>query len=92
MDDVQQAIQNLRQDIAAAEERLRAEHGRVWADQRDEIQRHSKADDKRFEELTENVNRINTQLANWIGKADLLKWALTLGIPAIIGLLLRHGW
>lgn len=82
----QQDIDRLRQDI-----------GKGWADQRDRLTQHDADDKGEFRAVRSEIGLIREEVSSlrdivkeWTGALGISKWALGLGIPAIIGLLLTH--
>lgn len=71
-------------------DRLRDDFGKTWADMRDTIRRHDDSDTLRFGEIIEKVQTIEKLFAAWSGALGISKWALGLGIPSIVGLLITH--
>jgi hypothetical protein len=71
-------------------DRLREDIGRTWADIRDVHQRHEDNDERRFSDMTEKISRVEKLFAEWSGALGISKWALGLGIPSIVGLLITH--
>lgn len=81
-----QDIEYLRGDIGV----LRKGVDDLKADTRDRLNRHSDEDDHRFGMLTEKIQEVEKLFAEWTGALGIAKWALGLGIPAIVGLLATH--
>ncbi len=81
-----QDIEYLRADIGV----LRKTVDDAKADTRDRLNRHSDEDDRRFGLLNDKIQEVEKLFAEWTGALGIAKWALGLGIPAIVGLLVTH--
>lgn len=91
---LQEALRNLREDVAAAERRTMDAINR-HAD--DDIRRFELADrelNARFDSVTKAIESINRNLNQWTGSLQLLKWMGAICLPVIAGsavmLLIRH--
>ena len=76
---VQQALQNLREDLAASEARTR-----------DSFTRHADDDSRRFNQMTEQIEKMNLNLAQWTGALRISKLVLGICLPLILGAVLAH--
>lgn len=56
-------------------------------DIRDRQTRHSDEDDRRFNEVKDDIETLITTLAKWTGALTISKWVLGICLPVIAGLL-----
>lgn len=57
---------------------------------RNDLHRHQDQDREDFSDMRSDIQRIEGAIAEWTGAFMLAKWALGLGIPAILGVLIAH--
>ena len=78
-------------------DRLRDDLGKGWADQRDRLTQHADEDRNEFRAVRAELGLVRQDLGvlrdivkEWTGALGISKWALGLGIPAILGALITH--
>ncbi len=69
---------------------VRGEISRMWADIRDNANRHSDDDNRRFDQVTEQIEELNKTLSEWTGSLRLLKWTGGICLPLILGAVVAH--
>ena len=60
------------------------------ADTRDAINIHADDDRREFSDVRQRLGNVEKILAEWTGALSISKWALGLGIPAILGAVVTH--
>ena len=79
-------IEHVREDIAI----FRKAVDDRFVDVRDRQTRHSDEDDRRFNEVRDQIAAQNKTLAEWTGALRISKWVLGICLPAILGVLIVH--
>ena len=69
----------------------------VKADLRQDLQRHEDRDERDFEavhgkldDMTAEIQKLNSKMAQRDGELGVAKWMLNIGIPAILSLLVAY--
>ena len=91
---IQEALRNLRADVAAAERRTMDAINRHSDDDIRRFEASDKEFNARFDGVTKSIELINKSLDSWTGSLNILKWmgatCLPLMAGAVITNLIRH--